>query len=163
MFIGVRNQDPKLNPITIYSDRALSVPIANPQPLDSFGQSTNKIWIPGRYSLKVEDSNDVQRYQELDNGEDPLTGITSLSNVQGINTITADATPTITAYTDQEVFLFIAANTNTGATTLNIDNVGAKNIEFSNAVLGGGEILAGSTYQVVVGLLLAQIRLYLNK
>lgn len=148
MYIGIRNLDPILNPITIFSDRELTVPIANPQILDAFGRSINKIWIPERYSIKVEDSNNVQKYQELDNGELPLTGITQLSNVQGTNTITANATPAIDAYVDGQVFLFIPANTNTSATTLNIDNVGAKTIEFNNAVLGGGELIAGATFQV---------------
>ncbi len=148
MYIGTRNLDPVLNPITIFSDRDLTVPIANPQTLDSFGRSTNKIWIPGRYSLKIEDSNNVQKYQELDNGELPLTGITALTNVLGINSISADATPAIVAYVDQQIFLFRPVNTNTGSTTLNINSVGAKTIEFGNAVLSGGELLAGTTYQV---------------
>lgn len=148
MYIGIRNLDPKLNPTDIFSDRDLTVALANPQTLDSFGRSTNKIWIPGRYSMKIEDSNNVQKYEELDLGELPLTGITSLTNVLGINSISADATPAIVAYIDQQVFLFVPANTNTGSTTLNINSVGAKTIEFSNAVLSGGELLAGTTYQV---------------
>lgn len=148
MFIGIRNLDPKLNLITIFSDRDLTVPLANPQTLDAFGQSVNKIWVPERYSILVEDSNDVQRYQELDNGELPLTGITQLSNVQGTNTITANATPAIDAYVNGQVYLFIPAVTNTSTTTLNIDNVGPRAIEFNNAVLGGGELIAGATFQV---------------
>jgi len=44
IYIGLQNADPVANPITIFSDRALTVPIANPQLTDSEGRSVNKIW-----------------------------------------------------------------------------------------------------------------------
>lgn len=128
IYIGTQNADPEANPITIFSDRELTTPLANPQRTDSLGRSVNKIWIPGRYSIKVEDSNGVQIYQELDNGEGVSTGVTSLDNVLGANTITATATTTITEYVDQEQYVFTTAQVNTGAVTLNIDSIGAKSI-----------------------------------
>lgn len=68
IYIGTAGADPKTNTITIYSDQDLTTTIANPQTLDSSGRATNKIWIPGAYSLQVDNSADVQKYQELECG-----------------------------------------------------------------------------------------------
>jgi len=69
IYIGTAGQDPVANAITIYSDAALSSTLANPQTLDSFGRPTNKIFVPGEYSIQVNDSSDVQRYQNLNAGQ----------------------------------------------------------------------------------------------
>ena len=61
IFIGANKLDPVLNPITIFSDRELTVVIANPQLLDSFGRPSTKIWIPAKYSIKIEDSTGAQK------------------------------------------------------------------------------------------------------
>ena len=50
VYIGTQNLDAKLNPITIYPDRALSgTPLANPQRTGADGRVLNKIWVPGKY------------------------------------------------------------------------------------------------------------------
>lgn len=123
-YFGEQGADPKLNPITIFSNRELSIPIANPQALDDFGRTTNKVWVPGRYSIKIEDLNNVQKYQELDNGETTSSGITSIDNVTGANDIIAEAATTITAYIDQQLYVLRISQVNTDAVTLNIDGVG---------------------------------------
>lgn len=127
-YFGVQNADPVVSPVSIFSDRELATPIANPQILDANGRTTNKVWVAGRYSLRIDDLNDVQKYQELDNGESPDVGVTALENVAGANTITATAASTITVYEDLELYAFRAAQDNTAAVTLNIDSVGAKSI-----------------------------------
>lgn len=71
VYIGAVGLDPQVlaNQITIYSDRALTTPILNPQTTNSNGQTENKIWIPGdNYSIAVTNSADVVKYSELDNG-----------------------------------------------------------------------------------------------
>jgi hypothetical protein len=143
LYIGTNSLDPVANLITIYSDRALSVPIANPQTLDSSGRSTNKIWIPGLYSFQVNNSSAVQKLQDLDAGETATTGTTILSDVQGTNTITAVASPSISAYTDGQLYILQPANDNTGAVTINIDSLGATAINALGAALSGGELAAG--------------------
>ena len=56
-YFGVANQDPVLNPITIYSDRNVTVPITNPQPTDSQGRLINEVYVAvNQYSYKVDDS-----------------------------------------------------------------------------------------------------------
>jgi len=73
IYIGIQSLDPILNPITIYSDRALTIILANPQNTDADGRSVNKIWIPDFYSMKIEDENNVQKLLDLDLGEPSLT------------------------------------------------------------------------------------------
>ncbi len=129
IYIGIVNLDPVLNPTPIFSDREMTVVLANPQTLDSFGKSINKIWIPGRYSMEVDDSLDVLQRIDLDAGETPESGVTTLSNVQGTNDVTAEATPAITEYIDKEIYTYIAVNAITGSLTLDIDGVGIRTVK----------------------------------
>jgi len=150
--IGARNTDPTLlaNKITIYSDRALTTPLANPQATDAEGRSVNKIWVPGRYSIVVQDSESAQQYSELDAGENPETGISALTNVQGTNAITADGDPTIDTLLDQQAYIFRAAGGNTGAVTLQIDLTAAKSVlKQHDVALVSGDIEANQTIYVV--------------
>ena len=56
-------------------------------------------------------------------------GLIYLTGVAGTNTITASASPAITAYTAGQAFRFIGAGTTTAtAVTLNINGLGAKNV-----------------------------------
>lgn len=151
IYIGTQNTDPVANPITIYSDRALSIPIANPQLTDSNGRSVNKIWIPGDYSIRVDDALDVQQMIDLDAGVTvEINGVNPLSNVAGTDTITAEGTPTLISYVDGQLYSFQAVNTNTGAVTLNVDGIGAKVIT-KNLVtqLVAGDIQANSMIVVI--------------
>lgn len=151
LYIGDANADPVANPKTVYSDRALTVIAANPQTLDANGRTTNKLYISGKYSLQVDDSNDVQFYQNLDAGEAALAvSLTGLTGVVGGDTITAQAVPTLTAYEDLSQFIFTATQVNTGAVTLNIDGVGAKSVlKNHDEALVGGEIEADQVVIVI--------------
>jgi len=128
VYFGVQGADPTVSLITIYSDRELTTVITNPQVLDSLGRTANKVWVDGRYSIRVDDLNDSQIYQELDNGETLDKGVTVLENVSGGNTIVATAATTITQYEDLEQYTFRTVQANTDAVTLNIDTVGAKSV-----------------------------------
>jgi len=68
-----------------------------------------------------------------------------LGTIAGTNTITAVGSPTVTAYAAGQTFRFTSAGANTGATTLNVDSLGAKNVYWSNAACTGGEIANGAT------------------
>ena len=58
--------------------------------------------------------------------------------------------PAITAYVTGNLFWFKAANTNTGASTINVNSVGAKSIVRTvNAVLVAGDIQANGIYGVI--------------
>lgn len=149
IFIGENGLDPEINPITIYSDRELTTVIANPQTLDEYGRSSNKIWIPGKYSMKVTDVDDVQLLQDLDAGVVTEVGNTILTDVLGADIITANAVNTITSYVDGQTYIFTVAANNTGPVTLNIDSLGAKAIQKNyTAALVADDFVA--TYEVVV-------------
>lgn len=150
IYIGERSQDPELNPITIYSDRALSSTLSNPQTLDSYGRPTNKIWVPGRYSFKVEDSEGNQIIQDLDAGSTNETGIITLTNVSGTDTITAEGSEdTQTELKDKAMYIFTAANDNTGAVTLQVDSLTAKSVTRNGAALSAGMLSSDETALVV--------------
>lgn len=72
-----------------------------------------------------------------------------LTSVAGTNTITGTATPT-PAYTVGQRFTFVPANTNTGATTLNISSLGAGAVQLAGAALTGGELVASVPVTVYV-------------
>lgn len=65
------------------------------------------------------------------------------------NAQTLTTSSTVTAYSDGQKFSFVAGYTNTGATTLNVDSVGAKAIrKADDQALIGNEIKAGGHYVV---------------
>jgi len=66
--------------------------------------------------------------------------VSYLTGTAGTNTITASASPILTTLTAGQVFRFIPANTNTAATTLQINSTAATNIFWNNTALAGGEI-----------------------
>lgn len=72
-----------------------------------------------------------------------------IANASGTNTITLSYSPTLSAYETDKVYVFKAANSNTGAVTLNIDSVGATAVvTIGGTALALGEILANQIHQV---------------
>jgi hypothetical protein len=61
-------------------------------------------------------------------------------SVAGTNTITANLSPAPSAYEAGQVVRLKAANSTTGPATLNLNNLGAKAVQFNNAALVNGEI-----------------------
>ena len=56
-YYGVANQDPKLNPVPIYSDASFSIEIDNPQDTDQQGRVINRVYINvDEYSYTVDDN-----------------------------------------------------------------------------------------------------------
>lgn len=72
----------------------------------------------------------------------------SLSSVSGTNTITASGPSSLTAYSSGQLFRFVPAATNTGATTINISSLGAKNIFCGGAACVGDELRSGIPYLI---------------
>ena len=69
--------------------------------------------------------------------------LTYLTGAAGTNTITATAAISMTAYATGQQFCFVPAANNTGATTLNLNSIGAKNVFARGAACAGGEIVSG--------------------
>ena len=75
---------------------------------------------------------------------------TSLSSVSGTNTITATGPLAFSAYVAGQNFNFIAAGNNTGATTININSIGARAITKSGTTaLVSGDIKSGQIIPIV--------------
>ena len=70
-----------------------------------------------------------------------------LTFVAGTNTITGSTVTSYASYAGGFAVRFVPANTNTGATTININGVGAKAVTKSGTTaLSGGELVAGTAY-----------------
>jgi len=80
-------------------------------------------------------ANDSARLSQVQGGTSSY-----LTGTAGTNTITANASPTLATLVTGQRFSFIPANTNTAATTLQIDSTSALSIFWNNVALTGGEI-----------------------
>lgn len=70
--------------------------------------------------------------------------------VSGVDVLTATANPALTAYTAGNAFYFVVGSTNTGAMTINIDSLGAKDIRRAGSTaLAAGDLVAGQTALIV--------------
>lgn len=72
----------------------------------------------------------------------------------GTNTYTATSasgSPPVKTYTSRKSFYLLIGNTNTGASTINIDGAGAKNIyKFGSTIaLSAGDLVANSIVEIV--------------
>ena len=65
------------------------------------------------------------------------------------NAITVTANPAATAYAAGQGYHILASNSNTGATTLNVNALGAKAIQYQGQALKGGEIVANRLVHVM--------------
>lgn len=65
-----------------------------------------------------------------------------LTSVAGTNTVTATGPTSMTAYAAGQMFKLVPAVTNTGATTLNVNSIGAKNVYSGGAACIGSELVA---------------------
>jgi len=131
IYIGTVALEPIGNLISIFSDEALTVSIANPQTIGADGFSANKIYIPAKYSLRVNTVLGAQFLLDLNVGASAGTGTTSLKSVLGTNAITAEGEASVvTSLVDKEVYTLKIANTNDGTSgvTLKIDATDALSI-----------------------------------
>jgi len=75
--------------------------------------------------------------------------LTYLTSVSGTNTITATGPVGMAAYATGQVFRFISAGANTGATTININSIGAKAVvKLNGSPLVSGDIPSGAMLSV---------------
>jgi hypothetical protein len=76
--------------------------------------------------------------------------VSLIGSISGTNTITGSLSPAITAYASGQMFWFVAAADNTGAVTLNVNSLGAKNVtKNGSTALTAGEIKSGQTVAVI--------------
>lgn len=140
------------NQIATYVDSTGSVPNANPIILNFRGEAD--IWLQPNIAYKF-------ALTDSQNNAIPGWPIDNIVNTQlitlygGVDTGTANnyiltfSSP-YTAYTNGEIIYWIPANTNTGASTLNVNGLGIVNILNQNSsALGAGQIAAGGVTSVM--------------
>ena len=77
-------------------------------------------------------------------------GTTSYITVSGIDALTGNLVPALTAYAAGNTFSFVAAATNTGAVTINIDGLGAKDVTRDGSIaLFANDITVGKVVTIV--------------
>ena len=107
------------------------------------GQTTPTANIPmGTYKITGlgagSSATDAAQYGQLQ------AGATTIATVTGTDTLTGSLTPAIAAYATGNLFSFVAAATNTGAATINLNSLGAKSItKQGSTALGAGDIVSG--------------------
>lgn len=134
--------------LATYTTSAGTVANTNPIILNAGGRTPNEIWqatgILLKFVLYNSDNELIGTYDGIPSINDPFGINSQLSSVAGTNSITATATPTLTAYATGAIYSFIAANTNSGAATLSIDGLTATSITKNGSVaLSAGDIQSG--------------------
>ena len=76
-------------------------------------------------------------------------GATTIATVSGTDTLTGTLTPALAAYATGNLFSFVAVATNTGATTINLNSLGAKSItKLGTTALVAGDIVSGQVHLI---------------
>jgi len=135
-------------PLATYTSSTGTVANTNPIILNAGGRTPNEIWqatgILLKFVLYNSDNELIGTYDGIPSINDPFGINSQLTSVAGTNSITASATPALTAYATGAIYSFIAANTNSGAATLSIDGLTATSITKNGSVaLSAGDIQSG--------------------
>lgn len=141
-----------VTPATTWTSNSGAVANTNPIVLDAAGRTPNQIWLNSgvtyKFILKTSTGVTIGTYDNIPAIDDP-TVFNNLITVTGTNTLIGTAVPPYTAYVAGMTISFIAANTNTGAVTIDVDGLGAKNVYIGSATpLSGNEIVAGRMIQL---------------
>jgi hypothetical protein len=76
-------------------------------------------------------------------------GIVQVTDSAGTDTYTGSTSPTITAYHPNQLYLWRPFAANTGAATLNLEGLGAKDVRMPNgAALSSGYLSASQDYLI---------------
>jgi len=76
-------------------------------------------------------------------------GATQIATVTGTDTFVGTLSPALSAYATGNLFSFVAPNTNTGASTINLNSLGAKSItKQGTTALVAGDIVSGRIYLI---------------
>lgn len=76
-------------------------------------------------------------------------GATQIATVTGTDTFVGTLSPALGAYAAGNLFSFVAPNTNTGASTINLNSLGAKSItKLGSTALAAGDIVSGRIYLI---------------
>jgi hypothetical protein len=139
-------------PATTWTTNSGAVANTNPIVLDAAGRTPAQIWLNNgityKFILKTSTSVLIGTYDNIPAIDDP-TVFNNLITVTGTNTLLGTSVPPYTSYVAGMTLSFIPVATNTGAVTISVDGLGAKNIYVGNASpLSGGELVLGRIAQI---------------
>jgi hypothetical protein len=139
-------------PATSWTSNSGAVANTNPIVLDAAGRTPNEIWLNGgvtyKFIVKTSTGVLIGTYDNIPAIDDP-TVFNNLITVTGTNALIGTSVPPYTAYVAGMTLSFLPVATNTGAVTLDVDGLGAKNIYVgSSTPLVGGELVTGRIAQI---------------
>jgi len=119
----------------------------NPIVMNAAGRTPFEIWLNSgvtyKFALYTSTNVLIGTYDNIPAIDDP-TVFNNLITVTGTNTLIGTSVPPYTSYVAGMTLSFIPVATNTGAVTIDVDGLGAKNIFVGNAsALTGSELVAG--------------------
>ena len=119
----------------------------NPIILNSAGEAN--IWLDGNYKIVLKDSADVTQWT-VDNVSSTVTTGSLYTTTGVVNAYLLNPSPTLTAYTSGVTYNVIFNISNTGPATINVSNLGTKNLVYPPSTpLSSGNLIAGVIYQIV--------------
>lgn len=134
-----------------YSNDALSSANANPIISDSNGYFGAIFVKPEDYKfvLKDADDNTIWTLNNANNEEDVQRPVRWVGTATGTDTILLTATDVPTSYINGQRFRFIAAANNTGAVTVNVNSIGARDLVRAGGIaLAANDIIANYPYEI---------------
>lgn len=124
-------------PLATFTNFSATVANSNPVVLDSAGYAD--IWLVGSYKVVLKDSAGVQIWSE-DNIIAAGTGSNYYADTGGANAYIINPAPASTGYVAGQIYDVAISVANTGASTLNVNGLGVKNITYAN----GSALIAGA-------------------
>jgi hypothetical protein len=134
-------------PATTWTTSSGAVANTNPIVMNAAGRTPYEIWLNSgvtyKFALYTSTNVLIGTYDNIPAIDDP-TVFNNLITVTGTNTLIGTSVPPYTSYVAGMTLSFIPANTNTGAVTIDVDGLGAKNIFVGSATaLSSGDLVAG--------------------
>jgi hypothetical protein len=139
-------------PATTWTTSAGTVANTNPIVMNAAGRTPFEIWLNSgvtyKFALYTSTNVLIGTYDNIPAIDDP-TVFNNLITVTGTNTLIGTSVPPYTSYVAGMTLSFVPANTNSGAVTLDLDGLGAKNVFVgSSTALSSGDLVAGRIAQI---------------
>jgi hypothetical protein len=139
-------------PATTWTTSAGTVANTNPIVMNSAGRTPFEIWLNSgvtyKFALYTSTNVLIGTYDNIPAIDDP-TVFNNLITVTGTNTLLGVSVPPYTSYVTGMTLSFVPVVTNTGAVTIDVDGLGAKNVFVgSSTALSSGDLVAGRIAQI---------------
>jgi hypothetical protein len=139
-------------PATSWTTNSGASANTNPIVLNAAGRTPFEIWLNSgvtyKFALYTSSNVLIGTYDNIPAIDDP-TVFNNLITVTGTNALIGTSVPPYTSYVAGMTLSFIPVNTNSGAVTIDVDGLGAKNIFVGSATaLSSGDLVAGRIAQI---------------